>query len=588
MPMPVANDSNLARAVARTQEPSDQSREPRAASPGSAFHLGDRGQSPRGCDSTGATAPAGYGGAAPARLDTHRETLSQRATQGGVSPPPEQEGDRNGRPARGRVQLRHRWARPRMQGEPSWRDEVSNELRALGEAAWATSFAACGRWVWAWDCGGCGADDGAARRPLTCGLRGCPSCARVEAKRKVARMADATARVPEIVASRVVAHEAQMSADVLRHQERRDYLRECAQKHRDKLLDRQVRRAAKAPAREARIAKLQARIAECDRRMLSALEHDDEDRYIYWSYQRVSPYAKWYRLVAGANGHVRADEEHARIALESDEGAEQQERERRRARRHLAQTQTFARDGFGWKLVTISPRWRPTSEDELSVAGLGRRLDDVTARVARVWHEVLSVGGLAAATSSVELSDGGHVHAHVLYYGPYLVKKHLTKVAGCHVDVRSVEPHEKGDAAWSWESRDGAFRAGDTVRDAVVEAVKYCVKLPSETHAWLSGEARRVIHPSLVARWMVACRSRQLVRHYGVMLDALAESVSKKPEAEDEATSVQEAQIVPCRHCGREIDLGANPPRRVRLTSWLTRGADVWRATSAMRVKRQL
>jgi len=401
-------------------------------------------------------------------------------------------------------------------------------------------------------------------------------------------MADATAHVPEIVASRVVAHEAQMSADVLRHQERRDYLRECAQKHRDKLLDRQVRRAAKAPAREARIAKLQARIAECDRRMLSALEHDDEDRYIYWSHQRVSPYAKWYRLVAGANGHVRADEEHARIALESDEGAEQQERERRRARRHLAQTQTFARDGFGWKLVTISPRWRPTSEDELSVAGLGRRLDDVTARVARVWHEVLSVGGLAAATSSVELSDGGHVHAHVLYYGPYLVKKRLTKVAGCHVDVRSVEPHEKGDAAWSWESRDGAFRAGDTVRDAVVEAVKYCVKLPSETHAWLSGEARRVIHPSLVARWMIACRSRQLVRHYGVMLDALAESVSKKPQAEDEATSVQEAQIVPCRHCGREIDLGANPPRRVRLTSWLTRGADVWRATSAMRVKRQL
>jgi hypothetical protein len=243
-------------------------------------------------------------------------------------------------------------------------------------------------------------------------------------------------------------------------------------------------------------------------------------------------------------------------------------------------------------MITISPRWTPASEDDLSPDGLRRRIDLVRSAWHRVWSDVLSAGGLAAATLSIELSDKGHVHGHALVYGPFVLPDHLRRAAQCIVDVRKVRHCDPSELVVDYASprprgsMSGTdFAAGQTIREAVVEAAKYCIKLPVESHRWLAGEARRVVHPALAARWAVACRSQQLVSHYGVMRDAIAAAEMCAPEEQEEPAK---APVEPCRHCGAPISLDPAAARQVRLSSWLMRGAAAWRATRSYRFVRRL
>ena len=176
-----------------------------------------------------------------------------------------------------------------------------------------------------------------------------------------------------------------------------------------------------------------------------------------------------------------------------------------------------ARDKWAWKLITVSPPRAPGDVRSYTPQGLRAAIDDVCARVTRLWEQGLSHGGLASLVVRVELSARGHVHAHCLYYGPFTTQRWLSRAAGCIVDVRACK-----DFKHRPEEIDRAD-AERGIQSAVREAVKYATKAVSVTHGeWLAGERWRVMHPELAAAWVVASRNVQLIRYRGPVRDALS------------------------------------------------------------------
>lgn len=203
---------------------------------------------------------------------------------------------------------------------------------------------------------------------------------------------------------------------------------------------------------------------------------------------------------------------------------------RLRRAQHATRASAPGRAGWGWKLITISPQWDPTSPDGYTVAGLRARLDDVRSRWRALWSEGLSVEGLAGAYVRVELSARGHVHLHALYYGPWQSRRWLATVAGCFVDVRVVD--------------EGGLR----------EAVKYAVKAPTPTRAaFIGGESNTTLQPLLAARWVIASRSKRLAEPYGLMRDAMRAAEVCGAAEEDERAP----EPCACASCGSvELDAG--------------------------------
>lgn len=226
---------------------------------------------------------------------------------------------------------------------------------------------------------------------------------------------------------------------------------------------------------------------------------------------------------------LSAAEIHAARALARLEAA-------RRARWDAARAREAHRGRWSWRLVTVSPPWHPLDGDEYSVDGLAARVVDAWERWERL-REAYAVDGLAGAIASIECSDAGHVHVHALVYGPWMQHQRAVAIAGCHVDLRSLDT-----------GRAQGRTTEERVRAALVEAAKYAIKSPSPlSHAWVSGEARRVAHPRLAAAWVIATRAKKLGRVYGVARDAIAAQA-----AEDAATPrVERPRSEPsCRCCG--------------------------------------
>lgn len=244
-----------------------------------------------------------------------------------------------------------------------------------------------------------------------------------------------------------------------------------------------------------------------------------------------------FSRAAMARGDERLAHSHAARAL----GAEER---RRIATRTEHGIKTLS--SWGWKLVTVSPPRRPGDVRSYTPQGLRRAIEDVFERVSKLWDEGLAYGGLASAVVRVECSSKGHVHAHVLYYGPWIVNAWARSVAGCIVDVRAVSEFQ-GDPS--------AAPSGDALR----EALKYALKAPSVLRsAWLGGAAWRVTHPELAAAWMVATRNVQLTRYRGLVRDALAaaevagETVPEDGPAEATAEAV-EAPAHACPWCSAQL-----------------------------------
>jgi hypothetical protein len=229
---------------------------------------------------------------------------------------------------------------------------------------------------------------------------------------------------------------------------------------------------------------------------------------------------RWTGLQAAARARFESGGRQRDAERAEGHGLRAARAEVRRARLRRWATEAARPQAWRWRLITVSPPWNPRDPREVTSAGLRRRVDDLRARVTGLWESALSVGGLASMTSRVEINNTGHVHAHMLYFGPYQAATHLRRLAGCVVDVRAVQPTAglRGVVLDRGEVRAG----GVDLLGAVREVVKYALKSPGGgAREWLAGGRRRVAHPQLVAAWIVATDGAQLVAHRGVMRDAL-------------------------------------------------------------------
>lgn len=252
--------------------------------------------------------------------------------------------------------------------------------------------------------------------------------------------------------------------------------------------------------------------------------------------------ARWTRLATSAM--ERGEEDLAGRHAGRARAAEDRRRGAARARHGLATLKSWS-----WKLITVSPQRNKGSAYSYTPKGLLERIEAVCARVERLWERGLSYGGLAAMVVRIELSSTGHVHAHCLYFGPWIVKNWARATAGCFVDIRALQEFQK--QGHEYQPLQGPRvtaeeRAAHALADGVREAVKYTMKAPSVTRGgWLSGDAFRVVHPELAAAWLVATRGVQLIRYRGLMHKAL-----KAAEAMGETVSetAPDAPTVPPIH----------------------------------------
>ena len=166
-------------------------------------------------------------------------------------------------------------------------------------------------------------------------------------------------------------------------------------------------------------------------------------------------------------------------------------------------------DRWQWRLDTLSPQWNPKDSAEYRISGLKERLADVRSRWDRVWRQIRTAG-MSSAVCTTEISENGHIHIHAMVYGAYVTDTYLRELAGCSVDVREI----------------------DESKAAVKEVAKYTAKLVSPLSGqWIAGQRRRVIHPELAARWMLATRKTQLKWNRGAPLRDAFE-VTREPDKE--------------------------------------------------------
>lgn len=390
---------------------------------------------------------------------------------------------------------RHRLGRPVRDGWRGWIARVAASLRSFGAEEMAQNLTSCGQTARVTPCrdvadGGCGDPYGRVEVRISCDARVCPWCSRRAAQERVELVTAAAMRVPDYQA-------AQLAATVERLQEQ---------------------------------------------------EHQAQRAVAHWAAFAVE----------AAN---RAERRHSQRERERDEAKARRHRERaekagRRvqlARRQLAGVRELHR--WGWKLVTISPLWNPADAAEYEPATMRARAEDVLRRWSKVWEAGARAGGLAAATVRTEMSAHGHIHVHVLYRGPWVPQEWWQSEAGCIVDVRAIRAKDargvEREAKRAEES--AAAYAERVLRGAVTEAVKYALKTPTPTSAeWMSGDRRDVAHPELAARWMLATRHMQLIRHYGVMADAIAAEVEMQEPPEERPADSR------CASCGGELHTEAS------------------------------
>lgn len=192
------------------------------------------------------------------------------------------------------------------------------------------------------------------------------------------------------------------------------------------------------------------------------------------------------------------------------------------------------------RLVTLTGVYDPSCEEDLTVAALRSRwagLMDAWRLILKRERELAEDGGSPrhlGAWATVELAGTGHVHLHVLWFGPWVDLPQWISWG------REAYP-ELGEVS--------DVRAADL--DCIAEVAKYPAKIPGAMAAdWIAGGECRtedgrpgLLHPTLAARWEVALFGRRFGERYG--------SFRSLPHPEDteviEASPVPEA---PCRVCG--------------------------------------
>ena len=163
----------------------------------------------------------------------------------------------------------------------------------------------------------------------------------------------------------------------------------------------------------------------------------------------------------------------------------------------------------GWRLrlVTLT-LWRPALVTPGYIRQSYETLLGVPGKqgaITTAWRSRLKVPG-AGLLVGAETAPGGMVHAHCLYFGPWVDKQELssywrTKTGADVVDVREVKP-------------------GASLRRSLQEVVKYC------------GNLMKITDTEYLVWTFEALRGKRRVREYGVFLGLQKAEVDEVRPAE--------------------------------------------------------
>ena len=199
--------------------------------------------------------------------------------------------------------------------------------------------------------------------------------------------------------------------------------------------------------------------------------------------------------------------------------------------------------GHDWQFFTVTTRYRPDLEEEVTHEALRARARLVAQVGSKLWQKKLKAPG-AAMFRTIECSVRGHVHAHLLYFGPPVDTDALTtlaqKLCGDGVGYIHSRPVEGGD------------QTGNQLplSESVARAARYMAKGTSgygaefdEGHHGYEGDSSPTMHPKLAARWELATVRLHLSQKYGGFrgLDYRRSDYSYEPPDDSE---------VACEHCG--------------------------------------
>jgi len=209
-----------------------------------------------------------------------------------------------------------------------------------------------------------------------------------------------------------------------------------------------------------------------------------------------------------------------------------------RAVDHVESTKDEA-EGYRWRHITLTVPYDPRDPAEVTPTALRERVRILRKAWRAIWTPARSAreratwpglgGPDRAAFFSVELAGTGNVHAHVLYWGPFVSKK----------SIETVASRATGGRSGFMDIRECQGKNG------AKEVAKYSVKSPGgRAERWLSGVSRETIHPALAASWEIATFGAQLVSRYG-LFRALPDPEDE--EIEDERIADDE---VVCPVCG--------------------------------------
>lgn len=438
----------------------------------------------------------GQGGAPPSLVHTQGKCSATSDDNKGKPDPKGTACSGLAAPKRGKQWApRHAHGRGVRRSWRQWVSAVARELTTRGATREARMLDECGLRAVVRSCLDCRETIASATVTTSCDLRVCPFCARSRGADRRAVLTAALLRVPGYVAARADAVVMELDRAVAEHTRIRDLWTD---------------RAARARAR---------------------FEH------------------------GGPSERARA----SRALERASRLASSAEVERIARRFDLERAREAQRGSWGWKLVTVSPKWSPLEAHAYTQEGLEARARDAWAR----WELVrdrYSAGGLAASVASIECSEAGHVHVHAIVYGPWIEHTHACEIAGCHVDVRAIDGAGKSSAkrwavkAQEWRHLTKAERIERArasspelaLRAAIGEAVKYIAKVPTPLRdGWIAGASGRVMHPSLAASWLLAMRGAKASRVYGPARDAIACEREQRQGA-----SEQRERVEHCRSCG--------------------------------------
>jgi hypothetical protein len=374
----------------------------------------------------------------------------------------------------------------------SWREMVeaiARDLERRGAKETAESLRGCGRRSWSTDCRNCGANPARILVRVACDLRVCVWCGRRLATKRTKQLTAAMEAAPQIAFREAVGVIEGLMV-------KRDEAARIAHNWTEKASTWRAKAARLEQTGSAR------RLAKC----LASIE-------------RATRYA------------TRADERF------------------RRAKRWIQQAKN--RRSWRWRFLTLTHWWDPSDPREWTVAAMAKRVKALWRQWSALWREI-GVGGLAAATAKIEISDLGHIHLHALYWGPWVVQK-ARQASGKRAPRARDEDTAREHRARRWLTRvqakvnplAGHTHVRGTDDKVAKEAAKYTAKAPTPmTPEFIAGQRRKVMNPRAAAAYQLASSKVQLVRHYGTMREAIPDD----EDADDDDAHRK------CCECG--FDLG--------------------------------